>query len=626
MTRVRSVAELVARRVAAVLAIVTLVAALGITSIALIQRELADYREQVTPLVEVTNNVRLTFTSSQVAFRGYLATGRPEYLPPYHDARQNLATAQAQFDRLAAPAIPADALSRVRETTTAWAQLADQGIRRRSQGQHIDLAPTTAIANTFHAELDEIERQVERFRTDRRAGYTGLITLGLQLTVGATLLALAIGVWLAVQIIRQVARPIRRLGDVVDAHAAGHEDARADPDLGTREVRAVAGTFNALANDRQATIRRQARDLELREATEDVAGILAAVPSTDGGWSPACERLGSVLDVDGVFVYSWSSDHDFVPLGGWTSPTKAQARLVVPQAVDEARRALTAPLTANDADGIVAVFPEALARAARREGITAWTLRPLTVGDHTVGVVSVWSTHARRWAHEELDAVDRFAFYAARAVTEHRYVETLRHLDAQKSNFLATTSHELRTPLTSMAGYLELLRDGDLGPLTPQQAKAWDVIDRHVSRLGLLIEDLLIINDLDSGRAGTAIATHGVDELLDRLRVRYAPEADERGVALSVPAARPDLRVRGDGEQLERAVAHVLANAVKFTPRGAGSRSLPSRTTTAAVKRSGSPARTPASGSRPGTSTPCSRGSSGHPTPRPSRSRAPGWG
>lgn len=185
MTRVRSVAELVARRVAAVLALVTLVAALGITCIALIQRDLADYRERVTPLVDVTNSVRLTFTRGQVAYRGYLATGRPEYLPPYHEARQNLATAQARFDELTAPAIPADALARVRQTTTDWARLADQGIRRTSQGQHIDLEPTTTIPNAFQAALDRIERQVERFRTERRAGYTGLITLGLQLTVGA---------------------------------------------------------------------------------------------------------------------------------------------------------------------------------------------------------------------------------------------------------------------------------------------------------------------------------------------------------------------------------------------------------------------------------------------------------
>ena len=72
---------------------------------------------------------------------------------------------------------------------------------------------------------------------------------------------------------------------------------------------------------------------------------------------------------------------------------------------------------------------------------------------------------------------------------------------------MATVSHELRTPLTSISGYLELLEDGDYGQLTAPQTGALGVIGRNATRLRGLIEDLLVLNrietsGLQSHRAG----------------------------------------------------------------------------------------------------------------------------
>lgn len=568
MAQAQSVARLVARPIAIVMAIVVLFAVIGVTSLSRIQRELTEFREQVTPAVDTVRDVQLTFTRTQVAYRGYLATGLPDYLQPYQTARQNFVDAESRLRGLPAAILPEDAIPRLRRASAQWIELAEGDINARTSGRVFDLAPTVAVADTVNRELDGMVTNVETVRKDRRAAYERLTSLGLWFTIGATVLALVVGIWLARQIVRNVARPIRALGDVVTAHATGQDDVRADPTLGTREVRAVATAYNSLADDRHRMIQRQAWDLRLHEASEAIAGVLAVIPSTDGGWSPACERLGTSLDLDGVFVYSWAADRTLIPLGGWTSPAKQGAKLVVPQAVDEARQSLNTALTGATPAQIAAVFPPGLGAAATNEGIRAWTLRPLVVGSDVVGVVSVWSMRDHAWEPEELEAVDRFAFYAARAVTEQRYVETLRRLDARKSDFLATTSHELRTPLTSVSGYLEMLREGDFGELSAQQAKAWTIVDRNVTRLRALIEDLLIINQLDSGKGSTAVDTPAVGVILERLREALTPIAATREIQLHVHDHTGDQMVRGDRDQIERAITNVVSNSIKFTPPG----------------------------------------------------------
>ena len=557
-----------ARRLGGVFLLITIVTTLGITSIALIQRELTEYRNQVTPLMDTSQAARLAFTRGEAALRGYLASGQADFLPALNQARYDFERSAGQLDALGQAGIPEQSRQQLRATSRRWMELANDGITRRNAGRSAHLAPTTAAGEAVHAELDAIDRRVSAVRAERRQGYQGVISAGLWLTIGATLIALAIGVWLAVQIIRQVARPIRALRDVVAAHADGSDDARADVLLGTHEVQQVARAFNVLADDRQRSTRRQAWDLRLHAATDEIATALTAAPTTDVNWRPACERLGTVLGMDSVLVYSWSDADGFAPLGGWASATYQGARLVVPQAVAEATRALDGPLTAANPAQMAATFPEGLVRAARREGVRAWTLRPLIVGDSVVGVASVWSTSDHCWEPEEIEAVDRFTFYAARTITEQRYVESLRHLDVQKSDFLATTSHELRTPLTSVAGYLEMLEDGDFGELTPGQAQAWDIIGRNVARLRALIEDLLIINQLDSGKGSTVHSTHPVSDVVADVTRILTPTADARGVELVVHRVGDGLHIRGERTQLARALTNVVGNGLKFTPAG----------------------------------------------------------
>ncbi len=77
--------------------------------------------------------------------------------------------------------------------------------------------------------------------------------------------------------------------------------------------------------------------------------------------------------------------------------------------------------------------------------------------------------------------------------------QRLLELDALRDSFVSVVSHELRTPLTSVCGYLELLQQGEGGPVTDEQQRLMAVIDRNAGRLLRLVEDLLFVGQIDAG-------------------------------------------------------------------------------------------------------------------------------
>jgi PAS domain S-box-containing protein len=151
---------------------------------------------------------------------------------------------------------------------------------------------------------------------------------------------------------------------------------------------------------------------------------------------------------------------------------------------------------------------------------------------------------------------------------EHASVLRLEEVDHVKQELVSNVSHELRTPITSISGYAELLADGSLGDLNPGQVDAVHRIGRNTGRLGLLVEDLLTLSKAESGQLELE---HEKVDL--RTVVKDAREMfDEvlRTRALDVALVVPDepVVVLGDAHALERVVANLMGNAIKFTPDG----------------------------------------------------------
>jgi signal transduction histidine kinase len=144
----------------------------------------------------------------------------------------------------------------------------------------------------------------------------------------------------------------------------------------------------------------------------------------------------------------------------------------------------------------------------------------------------------------------------------------LVELDRMKDSFVSSVSHELRTPLTSMMGYLEILREGEAGELTGQQARYLEIVDRNCKRLNDLIGDILGMARFDSGKMVLNRTSFDLCELVARHVESISATARGRGVDVINDADPGRILVDADEMRIGQLLDNLLSNAVKFTPTG----------------------------------------------------------
>lgn len=144
--------------------------------------------------------------------------------------------------------------------------------------------------------------------------------------------------------------------------------------------------------------------------------------------------------------------------------------------------------------------------------------------------------------------------------------DRLREAERGRTSFYRNISHELATPLTPIVGYVKLLRDEELGPVSPGQQKALLAMDSCVQRLRLLIDNLLEVTGLEAGTMSFCHGDYDVGELAQQAVDRIEQQAKQREVRVVLECEQTDLAVWGDGPRLVRGLVQLLDNAVKFTP------------------------------------------------------------
>lgn len=155
-----------------------------------------------------------------------------------------------------------------------------------------------------------------------------------------------------------------------------------------------------------------------------------------------------------------------------------------------------------------------------------------------------------------------------RTVDLQNALNKLTELNQLKSSFISSISHELRTPLTHLKGYLDLLAEGGLGPLTSEQNEAIDVLLRAESRLEALIDDLIRFSLAARGELTLIMSPIGVNELINSAINRASKMAKARMISLveDLPSDLP--LIRGDVDKISWVIFQLLDNAIKFTPQG----------------------------------------------------------
>ena len=144
--------------------------------------------------------------------------------------------------------------------------------------------------------------------------------------------------------------------------------------------------------------------------------------------------------------------------------------------------------------------------------------------------------------------------------------QSLADLNRRKDEFLAMLSHELRNPLASIrnaAHLLQMQRER-----TPIQAKAHDMIERQVSQLARLVDDLLEVSRISTGRVRLKSESLDLREIIERACETTRPQIEQRAQSLKRSLPAEPLWVKGDPVRLEQVAVNLLNNASKYTDRG----------------------------------------------------------
>lgn len=144
----------------------------------------------------------------------------------------------------------------------------------------------------------------------------------------------------------------------------------------------------------------------------------------------------------------------------------------------------------------------------------------------------------------------------------------LTELDQAKTDMLVTVNHEFRTPLTAINGHVDLLLDGAGGEMPPEARDMLQTIERNGMKLQALIDATFASSRFDDLAGNFAPEPTGIAALVSRVVERIEPLADAQGVGLAVNGDDIGPLVEADSVSLERALASIIDNAVKFTGPG----------------------------------------------------------
>lgn len=208
-----------------------------------------------------------------------------------------------------------------------------------------------------------------------------------------------------------------------------------------------------------------------------------------------------------------------------------------------------------------------LARLFNLRPVALLVVQPLIVADVVVGALVVGvGQPGQRVTLAQMDAARAVAIAVAGAA--QRWTEQALRLDRMQSDVVAALSHELRTPLTAIRAFTEILADGEAGSLTDEQREYLAVIDAAARRLQRQVDDLVMLTRLQSGPQTFAPRTLGISGALERAAERIRERAASQAIAVRLELASSPPLVRMDPQALDRALEHLLDNAVKFTPAG----------------------------------------------------------
>jgi signal transduction histidine kinase/DNA-binding response OmpR family regulator len=200
-------------------------------------------------------------------------------------------------------------------------------------------------------------------------------------------------------------------------------------------------------------------------------------------------------------------------------------------------------------------------------GLKSGLIVPLIAHGRSLGTLSFGTAESgRRFVAEDLALAEDLARRAALAVDNARLYSQAQEANRLKDEFLATLSHELRTPLSGVLGWTHILRSvpQDQAMLT----RGLEIIERSARAQVQLIEDILDVSRIVTGKLRLEVQPVMLAGVVEAAVEASRPTAEAKGIRLNSALVSPEAPVAGDPNRLQQVVWNLLANALKFTPRG----------------------------------------------------------
>jgi PAS domain S-box-containing protein len=206
----------------------------------------------------------------------------------------------------------------------------------------------------------------------------------------------------------------------------------------------------------------------------------------------------------------------------------------------------------------------------RKDGTTFWANVTITASRDASG-------HLLGYAKLTRDLTETKRVEAMEAINQQREemldAERSARMAAQratrvKDEFLATLSHELRTPLSAILGWTQILLRGELPKGPDAQQRAIEVIDRNARAQVQLIDDLLDMSRIMTGKIRLDLHQIAFTSVVEAALDSATPSANAKGIRLKAILGATQDAVSADGARLQQVVWNLLTNAIKFTPKG----------------------------------------------------------
>jgi signal transduction histidine kinase len=145
-------------------------------------------------------------------------------------------------------------------------------------------------------------------------------------------------------------------------------------------------------------------------------------------------------------------------------------------------------------------------------------------------------------------------------------LEEVKVISKRKTDFISSVSHELRTPLTSIKGYASILLAGKLGNVPEEIKERLEKINRHSDELTHMVNDLLDISRIESGKIAMKQEAQDLSSLIKIVIDLLSVQLKDKDITTSIDIKPEASTAIADRSQLERVFINILGNAIKFTP------------------------------------------------------------